>query len=605
MHLHRCLSLIIVLMTGNTASALEAETIDRISGRLDAYHAGHDSSDSPELRVVYFHAAGTPPQKEYEARLHRILTDIQAFYSSEMERLGFAGKSLPLELRNGDLVVHRVQGREPINAYSNDTVTSKKIIADTRSHLASTIDVERDFILFICGLCSQLENGSYAFNSPYFGMPGLSPRGGMCFAADCEMQDTLHYSDEESRFVYREHLGKFDKTLGAFNRLYIGGIAHELGHGLGLPHTKEYPWQKPRIGTALMGSGNHTWREELFGKKGSFLTLSSGMRLLSHPLFTRSNRDRFVKVKASASSLRFQAGKQAKLNVSGRLNATPQAYAVLVDTDPEGNSDYNTNTWVGEVSEKGDFTVPIYHLQNGTNELRITALHMNGSTTRINRMPFQVNDGHPLSLNELNHQWAFEQAELAYMDDRMEDLQQLVEKATLEGDSSRLGPLQHLSELATGQPEPKSLTESEETSAYLSDVRWREATVGWGQPARNHYFTTQQVRDGVCLMPGGKFHAKGLYAHAPARHVYDLQGRWEAFSATVGLQEGVHAQGSAVFVVMGDNRELFRSQKVTEIATEDIHLDIKGIQTLSLIVESGKETNSSCWAVWGSPKVER
>lgn len=601
-----CLPIVALLLAPAwVLRATDADTTRRITARVDAFHADHHNDEPLPLRIVYFHPSDAPPQQDFEARLHRIMSDIQAFYSSEMERLGFADKPLPLELRDGALVIHRVQGTDPGNTYQNDTATSRRIVADARTQLKGRVDMDRDFVLLICGLCHRLANGSYFFNSPYFGMPGLSPRRGLCFAADCEMQDTLHYTEEEKRFVYREHLGKFDKSLGAFNRLYIGGIAHELGHGLGLPHTKEYPWQNSKLGTALMGSGNFTWRQELLQKKGSFLTISSGLRLLSHPLFTQSNRDRFVDVTSEATHLEFSEVSDARFVVKGRLAASPPAYAMLVDTDPEGRTDYNSNTWTGEVDDDGDFEVTIRHLQDGPNELRLTVLHMNGSTTRLARFPFQTTDGIPASLPELNHHWAFEQAERAYMDGRMDDVRDFAQAAERDGDSPVIARIRHLRELADGPPEPSPLSENQTTFANLSDVRWDEATVGWGQPARNQYHSSKQIRDGVCLMPGGRFHAKGLYAHAPARHVFSLGGEWETFTATVGLQEGVHPQGSAIFVVTGDGRELHRTEKLTETKTESIQIDITGIRTLTLTVESGKDNNANCWSVWGSPKIER
>ena len=49
--------------------------------------------------------------------------------------------------------------------------------------------------------------------------------------------------------------------------------------------------ERATFGTALMGGGNHTYGEERRGEgRGTFLTLCEGLRLASHPLFTRSEK---------------------------------------------------------------------------------------------------------------------------------------------------------------------------------------------------------------------------------------------------------------------------------------------------------------------------
>ena len=48
--------------------------------------------------------------------------------------------------------------------------------------------------------------------------------------------------------------GEYGKiSLGKHNSIFIGGIAHELGHALGLPHCRERSDEKEDHGTALMG----------------------------------------------------------------------------------------------------------------------------------------------------------------------------------------------------------------------------------------------------------------------------------------------------------------------------------------------------------------
>ena len=96
----------------------------------------------------------------------------------------------------------------------------------------------------------------------------------------------------------------------------------------------------------------------------------------------------------------------------------------------------------------------------------------------------------------------------------------------------------------------------------ISGVKFRTATVGWGRPLVDEVLIEPP---GQCfLQVGGQFFERGLYAHAPAKHELDLDRKWQRFQASYGLQDG--HDGSVVFVVHGDGRELFRSPTIRDHA---------------------------------------
>ena len=77
-------------------------------------------------------------------------------------------------------------------------------------------------------------------------------------------------------------------SLGKHNSIFIGGIAHELGHALGLPHCRGSA-DEIQSGTALMGSGNRTYGDEIRNEgSGTFLSRAHALRLASHPQFSNS-----------------------------------------------------------------------------------------------------------------------------------------------------------------------------------------------------------------------------------------------------------------------------------------------------------------------------
>jgi hypothetical protein len=105
------------------------------------------------------------------------------------------------------------------------------------------------------------------------------------------------------------------------------------------------------------------------------------------------------------------------------------------------------------------------------------------------------------------------------------------------------------------------------------------------------------------LSAGGKFYARGIYAHAPANHVYDLGGKWARLTGTAGAAQGKGA--SVVFVVVGDGKELWRSKKINEGDAIPFDVEVKGVRKLELRVEDGGNGNGSDWGLWLDPALLR
>ena len=158
---------------------------------------------------------------------------------------------------------------------------------------------------------------------------------------------------------------------------------------------------------------------------------------------------------------------------------------------------------------------------------------------------------------------------------------------------------------ATTNPPAIALSSVTNSSAFLSDVAWTDAEVGWGEVTRNHFWLGEVDRSGVALRLNEKVFDKGLYAHASSRYVFPLDGRWKTFTAVIGLQDGAADQGSAIFTVRGDGRELYRSRVLRIKQVDDVKVDVSQVKELELVAEGGEGHNFNSWAVWADPKVER
>lgn len=612
--LTRLAGIISVLIFGSVVfgqSKSDVVLASKMAARVSNWHADSKVENPTVLRLVYFHPSDREPQPKYQERLQRILFDIREFLTVEMRRLGLGENcQLPLELdADGNLLIHVVKGQKPLLEYNYDISHGQQIRREMRAALADKFDIDREFVLAICGLVDRFDDGSWHFRSPYYGWGNSNQVFGLCFAADCEMMDTLNYANEREKFRYREHLGKFEKTLGSFNRLYIGGLAHELGHGLSLPHNAQKPWERRSLGTALMGAGNHTWRNEKVAKKGSFLTLSSGTRLISHPLFTQSNRARFQpNIRARINELRFidtEGEHGNELIVQGTVESSPPGFALIVDTDPEGNSNYDSHTWVGEVSESGAFSIPVRTFKPGQHEMRLSLCQLNGKVSELDKIPFKTNQKGIVNPEALNAALQWRKAELACLDGQFDRVRSIAAEVKAKLSSGEMvDRIKHLVDVVDGLPEPVSLSKVESDRCMLSRAVWDEAQVGWAEATRDRYAPGTHNRQ-VCLLPGGEFHARGLYAHAASKYTFSLQKKWKKFTATCGLQQGAFSTASAVFTVTGDGIELFKSKKLNGSKLAKVDIDVSGVDKLELIVKSGTGSNNGCWSVWGSPEVSR
>jgi len=140
----------------------------------------------------------------------------------------------------------------------------------------------------------------------------------------------------------------------------------------------------------------------------------------------------------------------------------------------------------------------------------------------------------------------------------------------------------------------------EEGWTHLVYVKPLSYSVGFG---RLEWYRGGEQR----ITIGGKPFGLALYAHATSSIKYELAGKSTEFQTCYGLKAG--AGGAAVFVIVADGKELFRTGEIYGYGhTHDdgiknpIKLDITGVKTLELKA-IGVRGGASAWSCWGDPKV--
>lgn len=359
-------------------------------------HSNKDLEDK-KLRVVYFYPADRKPIKDHRKRWNGIMTDIQNFFRTEMNRLGYNQVTISLEKENGILKLHEVQG---IHKDANYTYKSGgKIKGEVFKALrAKGINSEEETLLIVCGL-SKTDGKKVTIYSPYYGM-GANHNKGICFTADMEWLSIEGLKPDPKKIILqvKEHRGFEPFTLNRFNTVYIGGTIHELGHGLSLPHNLGTKKESTR-GTALMGAGNYTYRKEWLQGKGSFLTHSSALRLLVHPLFRGSTNQA-----KKPPSLRYKklslSTKNGAIQINGTIDSTIPAVAMIAYNDGENkgqrgymvNNNYDATSWTSVLNPNNEFFLEVGDLRDGNHQIRLVSVHINGAIT-TKRMHYSMKDG--------------------------------------------------------------------------------------------------------------------------------------------------------------------------------------------------------------------
>ena len=376
----------------------QSEQAKYISSMLDAWNIKFPMRAKKPLRVVYFYAKDRKPVANYLERWDGIISDIQDFFKTEMNRLGYQATTFTIEKETGKLNLHKIRGSDNDKDYNYKS--GGKIREEVFQGLRSKgINPEAETLLIVCGL-SKTEGKQVTIYSPYYGM-GANHIRGLCFTADMKWLsiDGLKPDAKNIILQVKEHRGYEPFTLNRFNTVYIGGTIHELGHGLSLPHNLATKREATR-GTALMGAGNYTYRKEWRNEgKGSFLTHSSALRLLVHPLFNGDRNQTKERPNLTFDELTILHD-QAKILIKGKIESAIPTIAMIAYHDRENkgqrgymvNNNYDATSWTSVISPDNEFKIRIMDLREGNHQIRLTSVHPNGATT-TKRMHYNRQDG--------------------------------------------------------------------------------------------------------------------------------------------------------------------------------------------------------------------
>ena len=595
-------SLLLVVPSVASAAPLSpqeeiADQVPKALAILNKWHATDALSADRRLHLIYWTPADREPAPRYRERLSKIFLDIQTYYRSEMKRMGFGERTIKLHAEpNGLLKIHLVRGAKPYEKY--DVKSGSEIRRECLPVLKDAgIDADKETIVIFCNMSNYDDAaGTVNQNSPYYA--GGSKSGGTAWQVDSPILD-LDLLDKKEPFVQDKQYGRI--SVGKYNSIFIGGVAHELGHALSLPHNAERPDQKVAFGTALMGSGNRTYGDDRRGEgRGSFITLAHGLKLAAHPIFSGSAKGIDLKANAKLSDIEIEPAEKS-FTFQARVTADPPCYAVIGYMDPAGGNDYDATTCTAIPDAEGRFTLHCDALRKGkAGELRIVALQANGGGLgdKTYGVSYNVdNDGKVDLSSAVSALKLAAVAKAVNAGDAAAARDEIAKLEAAKADARTLEIARTLAGTIDLKPGPTP-ADAKGKTCHLSEARWASARVGWGRPTVNRL-----PGDTAILRAGGKVFARGLYAHAPSAYAWDLGGKWKTFTAQAGMTDG--NDGSVVFVVVGDGKELWRSATIKAQQVLPVSVSVTEVKSLELRVENAGDGNSGDWGVWLEPTVAR
>ncbi len=331
----------------------------------------YTSTQARNLNIVYFIPADITAYANYEQRLSAIMLAGQKYFADQMNLNGYGSKTFGLlkDEAKGRVKIVTIKGKLGREQYKKETAgnITKEI---SEYFAANPSDKSSEHTLIILPALYLNADGLLPVDgiNPFFGS------GKSCFALD--------YPNFDIKF-------KGTDTF-EFTKWY-GGLFHELGHGLNLPHNRAKESEVNTKGTSLMGAGNYTLE-----RTPTFLTRVDCAVLNVNQIFNSDTKTYYSDVTAGISNIQAAfSSATGKITVTGKFASNNPVKTILYFNDPNTpgdngtgvNKDYNAICWDSQPLGTDAFAVemPISDLKEKADgipyELKVKLVHENGSVT--------------------------------------------------------------------------------------------------------------------------------------------------------------------------------------------------------------------------------
>ena len=151
------------------------------------------SGERPVVRLIYFLPNDREPQPNIDAKMDKLIKDVQQFYAYLMEAHGFGRKTFKFETdRHGNAIVHHIQGKFN-DAHYQDHGTARS------NEISEAFDKSKNIYLIVTDTASEVIDfgtlgGVCGLGGSHgsFGGVGLIPASGRCFSVRVTAHELGH-----------------------------------------------------------------------------------------------------------------------------------------------------------------------------------------------------------------------------------------------------------------------------------------------------------------------------------------------------------------------------------------------------------------------------
>ncbi len=336
----------------------------------NTYNGVNYNSTRPyNLNVVYFVPNDIPLDTSYKARLSPILLWAQNFVKQNMINNGYGAKTFGLFTENGNpnsIKIILINGSQPSSAYPYGNYEQQN---EVNNYFVNNPSQKTSEHILIITATASLAGA----NVPFYGT------GRTCFALD--------YPDFNI-----QNLGTNLFTT------WFGGLVHELGHGLNLPHSHETNTENsdPNKGMSLMFAGNST-----LGESPTFINRAGAAILNNSQTFADVPGIYYDDHSANFSSIH-TAYNNGILTVSGTFQSNKTVKDINIYQDPSETpipiEGYYKTAWsTAAVGNTYSISMPVSEISTATNgpyNLQIELVLENGEIEFV-YFPFYYTNGVP------------------------------------------------------------------------------------------------------------------------------------------------------------------------------------------------------------------
>lgn len=245
------------------------------------------------LNVVFFNPTDYTVNEGLLNEVGNMMVYVQQWFELQMELNGYGKKTFGLVTnQQGKARIHLVQGRLASTSYQGHN----EILNEIDQYFAANPNTKQGTHTFVLGFRDS--------GVPFYGINKIA------FA-----------NTDDFKLV------PTGKSIGDFQLMNcdrLGGIMHELGHGLNLPHCAHKGSDLPKV--SLMSFGNHTYQND--GSERVFLTASSSAILNACEAFNTKDNIPYYATDVGAEFLGYTVEKD-ETNNSLMLQGTVTSPAVL------------------------------------------------------------------------------------------------------------------------------------------------------------------------------------------------------------------------------------------------------------------------------------